>query len=110
MALYSRVIGLPDDFQDEDYLLTLAYIHAYETLEYPLYAVWGPFLMKYARPSPNIRNIVVVTYVQAPVDRNFRQDEDIITDVIRKWVTPQIGCVFILLLFRCRARWRTCSA
>lgn len=85
MALHNPII-LPKNFQDEDYLLALTLIHERETLEYPLYAVWAPFLKECVRPSLDIRGVIVVTYAQASVDRSFRplEDEYIIMDILRK--------------------------
>lgn len=71
-----HIVDLPDEFQDEDDLLALAYIHQHETLEFPLYAVWALFLAKCARPPRDKRDVIVVTYAQASVDRNFEPPED----------------------------------
>lgn len=77
MALDTRV-SLPDGFLNKYRLKALALIHAYETLEHPLYGVWGPFLADCVRPPLDKLDILVVTYAQALIDGTLEPIERVV--------------------------------
>ncbi|EKM49216.1 uncharacterized protein PHACADRAFT_214464 [Phanerochaete carnosa HHB-10118-sp] len=71
MPVASRYVELPDDFQGDGFIQSLALCHEDEKLEAPLYGVWGPCLAKYLRTPVGVEDILVHTYPQYPADLLF---------------------------------------
>ena len=70
-----RRVELPEDFQGDNFVLALAQLHEDETLEAPLYGVWGPCLQKYLRAPVEGTDVLVNTYPQYPADLKYDDGE-----------------------------------